>query len=437
MHQLSVARLARLVRSNVAHQASPSGRSRESGAVASIVAILFGTGVLLGLGALVLDTGSLLYERRQLQNGADAASLSLARNCAKTQARVAGYVCDTSASTKTDLADLAGLNAADSKSDIFNICGSQKLSDANSAFTLCPAPNPALVECPATSSTANYVEVRTSTKTSGGGTLLPPILSQMLAGGNYLGEMVKACARAGWGPLRNSGSALPLVIGQCEFDKAVANGLAPAPTPQYTPAPNQTVYRDPANGHPEYVPALSAVPAVVPTNTVTAIIAHTSSGTAAVNNCPATPAPPAGQDYPGGFGWAISDGNCTAVFTDTGDLTGNGGNAPPPDCKGHGAALSKYVGTVVNIPIFTNVTIANGTGTYTISGLAAFYLAGYANVSTTLDMFGYVEPAPASAQCVAGTSTTCVWGWFTQPDPTGGEIGGGTPRGPIVIQGLG
>jgi len=437
MHQLSVARLSRLVRSNVKRQCSSNGRSRESGAVASIVAILFGTGVLLGLGALVLDTGSLLYERRQLQNGADAASLSLARNCAKAQAGVAGYVCDTSTSTKTDLADLAGLNAADSKSDIFNICGSQKLSDANSAFTVCPAPSPALVECPATSSTANYVEVRTATKTASNSPILPPILSQMLAGGNYSGETVKACARAGWGPLGSSGPALPLVIGVCEWNKATANGTlyAPPPTPpatQYTPAPNQTDYRK--GGGTPYTPALSLTPAVVPANTIVSIIAHTSSGSSAVNNCPENPAPPAGQDYPGGFGWTTSDTTCSAIFADTGSLTGDGGGAPPQDCK-HVGPVSSYVGKIVNIPIFTNDAISNGTATYTISGLAAFYLAGYANISTVSDMFGYA--APASLQCVPGAPSTCIWGWFTQPDPSGGEIGGGELRGPIVVQGLG
>ena len=437
MQRLSVMRLARLVRNNVDGQLSPNGRSREAGAVATIVAIFFGTGVLLGLGALVIDTGSLLYERRQLQNGADAAALSLARNCAKAQAGVSGYSCDTS-STRAGLIDLAGKNAADQWSDIpllGGVCGSAALVAANpSAFTPCPAPSTALVECPATTSTAKYVEVRTSTKTASGSTILPPILAQMLAGGTYAGETVKACARAGWGPLGNSGPALPLVIGVCEWNTATANGTiyAPPPTPQYTPAPNQTVYRP--NGNQPYV--LPSLPSVVPANTIVSIIAHTASGSNTVNNCPANPAPPAGQDYPGGFGWTTADTTCSAIFADTGNLTGDGGNAPPQDCK-HVGPVSSYVGKIVNIPIFTNVAVSNGTATYTISGLAAFYLAGYANISTVSDMFGYAPPA--SLQCVPGVSTTCIWGWFTQPDPNpdGGDIGGGTSRGPIVLQFLG
>ena len=38
--------------------------------------------VLIGVGALVIDSGALYAERRQLQNGADAAALAVAQDCA-------------------------------------------------------------------------------------------------------------------------------------------------------------------------------------------------------------------------------------------------------------------------------------------------------------------------------------------------------------------
>ena len=55
---------------------------RDRGAAALIVTILFSSGVLIGCAALTVDVGQLYSERRQLQNGADAAALSLAKVCA-------------------------------------------------------------------------------------------------------------------------------------------------------------------------------------------------------------------------------------------------------------------------------------------------------------------------------------------------------------------
>jgi len=57
-------------------------RHDERGVVAAIVAILLGTGVLLGMGALVIDVGQIYQERAELQNGADAAALAVAESCA-------------------------------------------------------------------------------------------------------------------------------------------------------------------------------------------------------------------------------------------------------------------------------------------------------------------------------------------------------------------
>jgi hypothetical protein len=53
----------------------------EHGAVAVIVALSLIA--LLGIGALVIDGGNLYWERRQLQNSADAAALAIALDCAK------------------------------------------------------------------------------------------------------------------------------------------------------------------------------------------------------------------------------------------------------------------------------------------------------------------------------------------------------------------
>jgi hypothetical protein len=432
MRWLSVMRLARLVRSNVDRQLCPNGRSGESGAVAAIVGVMFAFGVVLGLGAIVIDTGSLLFERRQLQNGADAAALSIAQTCA--DADQVSALCAapdiTNTPTSSALVTLAGANAADKRSDITSVCASLALHNANPiAFpTVCPTPaSPGLVQCPPTSSTAKYVEVSTATRSADGtSTIMPPILGQMLYKSTYSGETVQACARAGWGSLGSADNSLPLLLGACGWNEATNFGkiFAPAPNPQYSPAPNQTPTR--------------AVPPVVPLSTIVAITAHTSSGINGVYKCNATG--PAGQLYPGGFGWsATTGGTCSANFLDSGTVAGNPGGAPPSGCKG--TAISDFVGTVVYIPIFTSVV----SGTYPVDGLAAFYLAGYSNIPTAKDVDGYTKPAGincADIDPITGkkiNNSTCIWGWFTAPLATVGSLSdpGVTPRGPLVVQVLG
>src|SRR5690349_18918245 len=66
-------------------------RDSEHGGVAAVVAVLTAGGVLLGMGALVIDIGRLYVEREQLQSGADAASLEVASNCARANVASCTY----------------------------------------------------------------------------------------------------------------------------------------------------------------------------------------------------------------------------------------------------------------------------------------------------------------------------------------------------------
>ena len=54
------------------------GERRDRGAAAVLVTVLLAGGVIMGMLALSVDVGTLMLERRQLQNGADATSLALA-----------------------------------------------------------------------------------------------------------------------------------------------------------------------------------------------------------------------------------------------------------------------------------------------------------------------------------------------------------------------
>ncbi|MBT2521301.1 TadE/TadG family type IV pilus assembly protein [Arthrobacter sp. ISL-28] len=85
----------------------------ERGGISVMVAILMV--VLLGFAALAVDVGVLYSERAQLQNGADAAALSVAQRCATNLA-------DPGCSATSPLAsDLANENALDRMSNIKSI----------------------------------------------------------------------------------------------------------------------------------------------------------------------------------------------------------------------------------------------------------------------------------------------------------------------------
>jgi Flp pilus assembly protein TadG len=402
MHGLSVMRLAKLARSNVDRQLLANGRSRENGAIAAIVGIFLGTGVLLGVGALVIDTGSLLYERRQLQSGADAAALSIAQSCAKDPLSTNCTNPFTPSTLPSTLVDLAGANAADGKSDIARVCASKALHDSNpTAFPdICtdwlatPAPpDPGLVECPRTSSTLNYVEVRTSTRTNSG-TVLPPVLSQMLsgAGTQYSNTTVKACARAAWGP-GTPPAPFPVTFNECEWntDKGF-QGLPPAgPGLGYGVTGNTT-------GNTVWPSAGSEVVLATAKKTI---------------DCTSWN----GHVAPGSFG-NLDNLACNASPVD-GWIQGNEGNPAP--CSA--SVLHGMVGTVVYIPIFdcftktqgsfANCTDGKNHDWFHMQGYAPFYLTGFyfsGSGSAGNDIFP--NSADYGSTPCSG-STRCISGWFT------------------------
>lgn len=154
----------------------------EHGGVAVTVAILLV--VMLGIGALVLDVGNLYWERRQLQNGADAAALALVQACMEEgrPCDSVGTTADSTARTYTDA------NAADG------------FADADVDF------DPA----------ACRAEVVATTLDVDGGTLVLPFLAQTLVEG-YEGTTVSARAVAVCEGI-GQGSGLPLIFDDENWD---------------------------------------------------------------------------------------------------------------------------------------------------------------------------------------------------------------------------
>lgn len=395
MHRLSLMGMAGMVRCRVGNRLAPKGRSSENGTVAVIVGIILANGVLLGLGAIVMDTGSLLSERRQLQNGADSTSLAVAQMCAAS----AGCAADLSAGSA--LTALAGRNAADNRMSIDSVCGSASARTSNPSLTstTCSGTSTGqLVDCPTVSSTfasARYVEVRTSTRNADGSLILPPILAQTLAGG-YSGETVRACARAAWGPPSSVTATLPITISNCEYNAYTSNGTslqAPGPYATY-PLPTGFPYEHAIFYHTESVGPLSC------------------------------PQGPSGADAPGGFGYLVTSG-CNATVSATGTVAVRPGN---PSNTALGCDFTPLLSATTGEPVFMPIYNDISGGNYTLDGVAAFWLTGF---STS----GNRHASDASGRSLCTPSQTCLYGWFTSDVIPHGSFGGGggTPRGAIAV----
>jgi hypothetical protein len=362
-------------------------RRQDAGAIAVLVTILLAGGVLLGMAALTIDVGALYGERRQLQNSSDAGALSLAQDCS-----VGAAACTTSG------AGIAGLvddnDTSDGTTNIAGIC----IHKGGTSTGQCTGGG-ALANClPVPSGIDNYVEVRTSTRTSSGGTLLPPFFAQALVGG-YSGTTVGACSRVAWGSPGGL-STIPLTISDCEFDLYVGNPAKFAPPPPYPPSLGATW----PNANWEHV------------------IAFHDSTMALANSCPTGQA---GSDTPisGGFGW-LQSVNCQ-VSSDTGDwLPAKPGNSPGNDCPD----LAAFYGKLLQIPIYDGTNFGNGAnGQYHIEGYAAFVLTGYS-------FPGMSKPSLITNKDICRSNVSCISGFFTKIDTDGGGDLNGPPMGITIIR---
>ncbi|MBI5156783.1 MAG: Tad domain-containing protein [Acidimicrobiia bacterium] len=140
--------------------------------------------VLFGMLGLTVDVGALYYERRQLSNGADAAVLAIAEDCA-----LGVGSCDP-ASARVIAESFADANARDGY---------------------------AIVEALDLDAVAKRVRVVTGTLTASGGRILEPFFAQVIG---FDGTTVHADATAVWGYPSSMRNVLPLIISLCEFPGA-------------------------------------------------------------------------------------------------------------------------------------------------------------------------------------------------------------------------
>jgi Flp pilus assembly protein TadG len=358
------------------------------GAIGVLVAILIGAGVLFGMAALVIDVGQLYQNRAELQNGADAAALAVAKSCAQgtcPSSPVAGL------SVATPYANANASKLTGGKANVTLVCGlngnvSVGQGTCTAAVTnVCP-PNPP--------TGANYVDVETSTLMPGGSTVLPPVFAGTLAG-SHTGSTVFACAQAEWGaPL--TGAMVGVTISACSWDTATGTldpktGLPTGKPPVFAPPP-------------PYPP----VPAASFDQTLFL------KGGGGTTGCATEPA---GAAAPGNFGWtADPTGDCTALIT-SGTYGGNTGNSVPANCKSLLQSWQQNK-TVLEIPVYLKIGGTGNNAVYTLKGFAAFVITGY-----SLPSMNATDWVTGKLPCTG--SNSCISGFFTHDlVDTAGTLGG-------------
>jgi Flp pilus assembly protein TadG len=332
-------------------------RRDERGVVGVVVAIFLGAGVLTGMGVLVLDLGQLYQERAELQNGADAAALAVAKSCALGVCTpdVAGQLADDNASSLTGGTEGVTL-----------VCGSGGLGG-------CPGSTGSLTSCPpAPPAGTNFVEVYTATQTASGSALLPPVFGRTLLGASYQGTTVRACAQAEWGP-PSAAIAVALAISACEWDQSTQQGTLFASAPPYAQ-------------NPQPPPGFDQV------------------FTLSVGNDTGCATEPAGADGPGTFGWADATGNCSVPITGP-TFAASSATLVTAACL---TVLQNAQQTQIPILVPVYVSLNTAANTYVLKGFADFVVTGY-NLAP-----GFFEPDWLNAANTCTGTNYCLTGYFVQ-----------------------
>ncbi|NND04240.1 MAG: hypothetical protein HKN91_15790, partial [Acidimicrobiia bacterium] len=246
--------------------ASPQGG--ESGIAAVFVGLWLV--VLIGFGAFALDTSRIFNEYSELQNGADAAALAIAMDCA--------------------------IGSCDGYFDALGLADAY--ADANMID------DTAYVEEVIVDLVDNAVEVAVATESAEGDNTFDMVLANVIG---YNGLTVRAETEVVWGSAGGA-KVLPLIYSLCEWDAFGSPGF---------------VDEDP-NGFLHHESSMAGGFAPYADRYVTIFFHGTST-------CQAGPS---GQDLPGGFGWLeSSEGLCEADVTVGYWVNLDPGASPTSECS--------------------------------------------------------------------------------------------------------
>lgn len=372
-----MARLTRLLPGRLSRRVRGRIGRGERGAIGVLVAVLIGGGVLVGMGALVIDVGQLYQERAELQGGADAAALGVAKTCALAVCLPvvsAGYA-DANASRLTGRTEGVSL-----------VCGSGGLIKGL-LLGSCPPSNGQLTDCPAPPAGSSYVDVNTTTQLANGSSLLPPAFARTLLGNRgFRGSHVNACAQAEWGAPTVAVVA-GLSISACEWDQATNQGNSFAAAPPYPP--NQ-------------VPAPSDDQ-----------VLH-MHGTGPTGGCGAEGS---GAEAAANFSWTDDPGGNCGLSINGNIFGGSAGLSVSQPCRTllSSARANK---TVIFVAVYVSVSGNNNNLSLRLKGFAAFVVTGY-------HMGGFTAGDWLNGSNDCTGNDFCLNGYFTTAlIPSGRGIGG-------------
>jgi hypothetical protein len=346
------------------------------------------------MAALVIDVGQIYQNRAELQNGADAGALAVARQCGLGN-------CTSTLTTALNYANANASALTGYSAGVTTVCGRDDQDPG--ALTSCPASieGSALTDCPQDPTNgASFVDVLTSTKLASGSTLLPPVFAETLVGGStYDGTTVKACAQAEWGTAEEA-NALAMTISVCQWQDLTSSGGSGFGT---------------------------NVPVYVKDNKL-----KPCSG-------------PAGQNVAGGFDWLQTTGTspCTAAIDLTTSTTASNTGASVSDgCK---TVLQQDIDSQASVfvPVFgcpdpplvvtwCPVMNTGNNATYYIIGLASFVITGYSDLSGQ----GNTGPKAYGNYSLCTTNNPCLEGHFAPGlSPVSDYVGTTTNYG-FSVQGI-
>jgi len=412
-----------------AHLTDEKTPTQEEGATLVFVAVVLVA--LLALTAFAVDFGRMWEERRQLQNGADAAALAVAEDCARD-------LCDG----LYDEYAIADLYADDNARDGFAEAWMVEL-DLD----------------------AQTVTVHNRTEDPGGDNHFDMLFAGIVG---FDGFTVGAQATVAWGGLASDIATIPIIISDCEFIRPhgyggaggvydaegnieathLFNDVNSPETPDYpqwwTDGPIETAeftYLDlDDDGDKDWDLNEDGMDDPYPQPAV--LTFHDGGGT---EECNAQ----AGQDtdengkLSGGFGWLDIGGAdpCEALIVN-GWAGEDPGASPSTGCDNEMLAELLFT-PAVNIPYFNDENGLEGggaNGEYLVAGYGGFHVVGYNFGGLFRDYRAPLTSDPCRPLGVRprgwtnGNDDRCLVGYFVKKVETTGDIGDDDGRGITVIK---